>query len=74
MMSFVVYYMTELKSEVFSPVFMWLVKGLYLVWPNYTLLSLQEFVTMPSIGTIAPQQLLSGTAMTVVYIVLLLTL
>lgn len=74
MMSFVVYYVTVLKTDIFSPAFGWLVKGIYFILPNYTALSLKEFLDVPGIERIAGAQFLSGLGITLVYIVLLLTL
>lgn len=74
MMSFVVYYVTELKSVVFSPLFVSLVRGLYLIWPNYTSLSFYDFINVPAASTLIPSQFISSVMICVIYIVLLLTL
>lgn len=59
MMSFVVYYVTVLKAEGFGPIFVRIMKGVYYILPNYTLISLQEFLNVPNIERIAQTQFLS---------------
>lgn len=51
-----------------------MVKGIYFILPNYTALSVQEFLDVPDVSHIVGAQFLSGILITFVYIVLLLTL
>lgn len=73
MMSFVVYYVTVLKTDIFGPMFGWTVKAIYYILPNYTALSLQEFLDVPEINAVAGGQFLGSVGITCIYIVLLLT-
>lgn len=74
MMSFVVYYVTVLKTDIFSPAFGSFVKTIYYIIPNYTALSVKEFLTIPDVSAVIGAQFASAVGITLVYIVLLLTL
>lgn len=74
MLSFVVYYVTEFKAVAFSSVFVYMVKGLYLLWPNYTSLSLYEFINVPGATQIVWSQFVSSGLISLVHVLLLLTL
>jgi hypothetical protein len=46
-MGFVVFYMTILKKEIFSPAIGYITKFFYYIFPNFTSLSVQEFFDVP---------------------------
>lgn len=74
MMSFVVYYVTVIKIHVFSPAFAIFIKAIYYIIPNYTLLSVSDFIGNPSVTQFLWTQFLMSVIMSIVTIVLLLTL
>lgn len=74
MMSFVVYYVTVLKTDIFSPLFGQFVKVIYYILPNYTALGVKEFLDVPSILPTVRMQFGWSVLMSLLYIVLLLTL
>lgn len=73
MMSFVVYYVTVLKTDVFSPLFGQFVKVIYYVLPNYTALGVKEFLDVPTILQTVRMQFGGSVFISLIYIVLLLT-
>ncbi|MEI7478084.1 MAG: hypothetical protein WCJ81_06435 [bacterium] len=55
LMSFVVFYVTVLKKEMFSPIFALLTKLIYYIVPNFTALSVQDFFDIPFLYSKLPQ-------------------
>lgn len=74
MMSFVVYYVTVLKAHAFPSWFHTLIEAIYFIVPNYTLLNVQEFMGVPYMSVLIPQQFIASSSIALVTIVLLLTL
>lgn len=49
-LSFVVFYTTVLKKEMFGPIFTSIMKGFYYILPNFTALSVHDFFDVPFLG------------------------
>ncbi len=71
-LSFVVFYTTVLKKEMFSPFFSWILKIFYYILPNFTALSIQDFFDTPHLSTALPSSFSYAIGFHVVYIIVLL--
>ena len=72
-MGFVVYYVSVLRPDSFSDLFISSMKVIYYITPNYTALSFYEFLSVPFLPEHLLSQFLGSAVISVVYVVLLLT-
>lgn len=73
-LSFVVYYTTVLKKDMFHPFFTGIMKGFYYILPNFTALSVNDFFDVPFVWNVLWQSFGFGVLFHVLYLVIILFL
>lgn len=71
-LGFVVYYATVLRRDLFSPALWIIVKAIYYIFPNFTSLTIQDFLDVPYLNSILLQSLWFSVIFHIMYIVVLL--
>lgn len=71
-LSFVVYYTTVLKKEMFWPLFSVVIKFVYYILPNFTALSVQDFFDVPYLPQVIGKSFWFAVGFHIIYIVVLL--
>lgn len=71
-LSFVVYYTTVLKKELFGPFFAAIIKLFYYILPNFTALSVQDFFDVPYVWEVLGSSFWFAVGFHIIYIVILL--
>ena len=71
-LSFVVYYTTVLKKELFWPLFSTVIKFFYYILPNFTALSVQDFFDVPYLPQVIGKSFWFAVWFHIIYIIILL--
>lgn len=73
-MSFVIFYTTVLKKELFSPIFTGIMKFFYYILPNFTALSVQDFFDVPYVWSVIGKSFSFAVGFHLIYIIIILFL
>ncbi len=71
-MGFVVFYITVLKKDIFSPFITSITQIFYYIFPNFTALSIQDFFDVPFLGHVLWQSFWFAVVFNLLYIIIIL--